>query len=95
MDNTIDFYRQCVKKILCEYEYLKDEDSQIELIFDDERMGYLVLWVGWYKYKRIHQCAVDVDTVRTFHGTSLLWSTDMKTAVNNYSFKFSNFLQGF
>ena len=24
MDNTIDFYRQCVKKILCEYEYLKD-----------------------------------------------------------------------
>ena len=41
MDNTIDFYRQCVKKILCEYEYLKDEDSQIELIFDDERMRYI------------------------------------------------------
>ena len=63
MDNTIDFYRQCVKKILCEYEYLKDEDSQIELIFDDERMRYLALWIGWYKYKRIHQCAVHIDIV--------------------------------
>ncbi|MGB3511545.1 MAG: XisI protein [Microcoleaceae cyanobacterium] len=63
MDNTIDFYRQCVKKLLCEYEYLQDEYSQIELIFDDERMRYIVLWVGWYKYKRIHQCVIHIDIV--------------------------------
>ncbi|NET45852.1 MAG: XisI protein [Okeania sp. SIO2B3] len=52
-----------MKKILCEYEDLKDEDSQIELIFDDERMRYMVLWVGWYKYKRIHQCVVHINIV--------------------------------
>ncbi|NER03512.1 MAG: XisI protein [Okeania sp. SIO3C4] len=63
MDNTIDFYKQCVKQILSEYEYLKDEDSQIELIFDDERMRYMAFWVGWYKYKRIHQCVVHIDIV--------------------------------
>jgi XisI protein len=63
MDNTISFYKQCVKKLLCQYEDLKDGDSQIELIFDDERMRYMAVWVGWYKYKRIHECAVHIDIV--------------------------------
>lgn len=63
MDSIISFYKQCVKKLLCQYEYLKDGDSQIELIFDDERMRYMAVWVGWYKYKRIHQCAVHIDIV--------------------------------
>lgn len=63
MDSIIIFYKQCVKKLLCQYEYLKDGDSQIELIFDDERMRYMAVWVGWYKYKRTHQCAVHIDIV--------------------------------
>ena len=64
MDSTLDFYKQCVKKLLSEYEFIQDEDSKIELIFDDERMHYMALWVGWHGYKRVHQCAVHIDIVR-------------------------------
>lgn len=63
MEISLDFYQQCVKKLLSQYESLKDEDSKIELIFDDERMHYMALWVGWHEYKRIHQCAVHIDIV--------------------------------
>ncbi len=63
MDSHIVFYRECVKNFLGQYESLQDENSKIELIFDDERMRYMVLWVGWHKYKRIHQCAVHIDIV--------------------------------
>jgi hypothetical protein len=63
MENTLKFYQQCVKKILSKYESLKDEDSEIKLIFDDERMHYMAVWVGWHGYKRIHQCAVHIDIV--------------------------------
>jgi XisI protein len=63
MDSTLDFYKQCVKKLLSEYEFIQDEDSKIELIFDDERMHYMALWVGWHGYKRVHQCAVHIDIV--------------------------------
>ncbi len=63
MESTLEFYQQCVKKLLSQYESLKDENSKIELIFDDERMHYMALWVGWHEYKRIHQCAVHIDIV--------------------------------
>lgn len=56
-------YKECVKQLLCKYESLKDEDSEVELIFDDERMRYMALWVGWHKYKRVHQCIVHIDIV--------------------------------
>jgi hypothetical protein len=61
MDSSLAFYKQCVKKLLSQYELLKDKDSEIELIFDDERMRYMVLWIGWHDYKRVHQCAVHID----------------------------------
>ncbi|MFB2979964.1 XisI protein [Microseira sp. BLCC-F43] len=63
MDSPINFYRECVKRLLSEYEFIQDEDSKIELIFDDERMHYMALWVGWHGYKRVHQCAVHIDIV--------------------------------
>jgi hypothetical protein len=62
MEVALDF-KECVKQLLCQYEYLKDEDSEVELIFDDERMRYMALWVGWHKYKRVHQCIVHIDIV--------------------------------
>jgi hypothetical protein len=46
MDSSLAFYKQCVKKLLSQYELLKDKDSAIELIFDDERMRYIALWIG-------------------------------------------------
>ncbi|NEP47238.1 MAG: XisI protein [Okeania sp. SIO2G4] len=63
MDSTINFYRECVKRLLGEYESLQDEGSQIDLIFDDERMRYMALWVGWHQYKRIHQCVLHIDII--------------------------------
>lgn len=61
METPIAFYQQCIKQILSEYESLKTPDSEIELIFDDERMRYLAIWVGWQQQKRIHQCALHID----------------------------------
>ena len=61
MENTIEFYKNCIKQLLSEYESLKKDDACIELIFDDNRMHYMVIWIGWEKDKRIHQCAVHVD----------------------------------
>jgi hypothetical protein len=63
MDSNVNFYRECVKRLLGEYESLQDEGSQIELIFDDERMRYMALWVGWHQYKRIHQCVLHIDLI--------------------------------
>lgn len=61
MENSRQFYQQCVKQLLSEYESLKTEDSHIELIFDDERRHYMAVWLGWQNQKRIHQCAVHID----------------------------------
>ena len=61
MENSTEFYKRCVKQLLTGYESLTTGDSRIELIFDDERMRYMAVWVGWQKYRRIHQCAVHID----------------------------------
>jgi len=63
METPIAFYQQCIKQILSEYESLKTDDSQTQLIFDDARMRYLVMWLGWRGYKRIHECAIHIDIV--------------------------------
>lgn len=61
MEETVTFYQECIKKLLTEYEGLHSRGSQVELIFDDDRMRYLAVWVGWWKSKRIYQCAVHID----------------------------------
>ena len=61
MEKSRKFYQQCIKKLLSEYESLKTEDSHIELIFDDERMQYMAVWVGWQNQRRIHQCAIHIS----------------------------------
>jgi hypothetical protein len=66
-----------VKNFLGQYESVQDDNSKIELIFDDERMCYMVLWVGWHKYKRIHQCAVHIDLV----GDRILIQHDPEDAI--------------
>lgn len=63
METTLDFYKQCVKALLRQYEEFQDKESKIELIFDDDRMRYLALWVGWNGYRRVHQCAVHIDII--------------------------------
>ncbi len=61
METPREFYKQCIKQLLTPYEQLHTDDSHIELIFDDERMRYMAVWIGWQKSKRIHQCAVHID----------------------------------
>ena len=61
MASPIEFYKACIKQLLGEYEQLKTEWSAAELVFDDERMRYLVMRTGWFRGKRIHQCMVHID----------------------------------
>jgi len=61
MENTLEFYKTCIKRLLSAYQALKTEYSEVELIFDDERMHYIAVRVGWRKHKRIHLCLVHID----------------------------------
>jgi hypothetical protein len=61
MASQIDFYKRCIKTLLSEYESFTSPWSKVELIFDDERMSYMVVRVGWLKHKRIHLCLVHID----------------------------------
>ncbi|RKZ52502.1 MAG: XisI protein [Candidatus Parabeggiatoa sp. nov. 3] len=61
MASQIEFYKRCIKKLLSEYESFKSPWSNVELLFDDERMSYMAVRVGWLKYKRIHLCLVHID----------------------------------
>ncbi len=61
MESTLEFYQQCIKTLLTQYESLHTEWSHVELLFDDERMRYMAVRVGWFKQKRIHLCLVHID----------------------------------
>ena len=63
MAYPIALYKQCIKKLLSEYETFAPDWGKTELIFDDERMRYIVLRVGWIKEKHIHRCVVHIDIV--------------------------------
>lgn len=63
MESTIRFYKQCVKTILALYESLRIEGTDIELLYDDERMRYMVLRVGWVNQKRLYLCLLHIDIV--------------------------------
>lgn len=61
MEN-ITFYQKCIKHLLSEYERLGTDETEVKLSFDDERMCYIVMRVGWFqKYKRIHRCLVHIE----------------------------------
>ena len=63
METPIKFYQNCIKQVLNEYGSLKINQSSTELIFDDERNHYLVMWIGWDSHKRIHECAIHIDII--------------------------------
>jgi hypothetical protein len=61
MESQITFYQHCIKTVLAEYQHLQTPHSCIELLFDDERMRYMVMRVGWHNQRRIHACLVHID----------------------------------
>ncbi|MCP4648535.1 MAG: XisI protein [PVC group bacterium] len=63
MESTVTFYKQCVKTLLAHYESLRIEGTDIELLYDDERMRYMALRVGWMNQKRLYLCLLHIDIV--------------------------------
>jgi len=61
MDQEVEFYGKRVKQIVSKYESLSTEQSKVELLFDDERMRYMAVRVGWSGQRRIHLCLVHID----------------------------------
>ena len=61
MEKELEFYADCTKALLRNYEALKTEWSTVELLFDDQRRRYMAIRVGWFKQKRIHLCLVHID----------------------------------
>ncbi|MCB9156135.1 MAG: XisI protein [Caldilineaceae bacterium] len=56
-------YQESVKKILSQYEQLETEHSKVLLLFDDMRMDYMAVRVGWMNQRRIHVCLVHIEIV--------------------------------
>lgn len=61
MDQQVAFYKEQVKLLVSKYESLATEQSEVELLFDDQRMRYIALRVGWVGQKRIHLCLVHIN----------------------------------
>ncbi|MCP4395836.1 MAG: XisI protein [bacterium] len=62
MDSAgINFYQKCIKTLLSAYEDLQTEWSSVETLFDDERMRYMALRLGWNDQRRIHLCLIHID----------------------------------
>lgn len=61
----IDYYRQCIQKILIKYSnyypWEKDNNIEVQLIFDTERDHYQILELGWDNFYRIYDCVMHLD----------------------------------
>lgn len=62
MDRVVQ-YAETVERILSAYSGLKPSygDVEVELVFDDERRHYELLYTGWDGYRRIHGTVAHVD----------------------------------
>ena len=61
MEKRVEYYKSCVKRLLSAYESLRTERSQVDLLFDDERMHYMAVRVGWINRKRLHLPLLHID----------------------------------
>ncbi len=61
MEKGLDIYKHYIKQVLSTYETLKTNQSEVKLIFDDVRMHYMVMRIGWLNQKHIHLCLVHID----------------------------------
>lgn len=63
METSVAFYQRCIKQVLNAYDSLQTSQLSTQLVFDDERKHYLVMWLGWNGHKRIHECAIHIDII--------------------------------
>ena len=63
METKLDQYRQLVRDILTEYSTHKPAygDIEAELIFDDRRERYQLVFAGWNKHRRIYGSTIHID----------------------------------
>ncbi len=56
-------YRELVKKIIQQHanERSKEDPNQSQIVFDEERDRYLLLYVGWRDEERLHGCPIHID----------------------------------
>lgn len=59
----IDYYRQCIRKLLTEKAAEEADNPEIEcqLIFDRENDHYQLLDIGWQGLKRVYNCFIHLD----------------------------------
>lgn len=63
--DKIEKYREILKSVIKEYAKIKyaNLDAQNFAVIDQEQDRYLVLTIGWKKYKRVHSCPIHFDIV--------------------------------
>jgi XisI protein len=61
--DRLDYYRQCIEKLLLEFGQDPPVNGQIEVefVFDKERDRYLVIDLGWNEHHRIYNCFIHLD----------------------------------
>ncbi len=64
MDTQLD-YSQISKRVLKEYDgfYKKLGFSAIRPLFDDRRQSYMLLDIGWYDKKYIHNATIHLEII--------------------------------
>ncbi|MCC3415713.1 MULTISPECIES: XisI protein [unclassified Microcoleus] len=63
--DTIADCRQIVKGIINEYSGFFDSESEVQsqVIFDLENDRYMLLSMGWFQGRRIHDCVIHMDII--------------------------------
>ncbi|HTE19729.1 MAG TPA: XisI protein [Armatimonadota bacterium] len=61
--DRLEAYKESVKRVISQYAGLKPSYGEVEaeLVFDDERGHYELLYTGWDGYRRIHGSVVHID----------------------------------
>lgn len=58
-------YRKIIQEVLSQYLNIQyvNVDAQNEAVFDEKNDRYLVVSVGWQKYRRVHGVLIHIDII--------------------------------
>ncbi|HWO23588.1 MAG TPA: XisI protein [Kofleriaceae bacterium] len=61
--DTIEQYRQCIERVMRGYQSFGTSQKGVEavLIIDADRSHFLLMYVGWDGWRRVHHVAVHVE----------------------------------
>lgn len=63
--DTLTHYRQIVRQLMEEYAQFKPSHGQIdvELIIDEDKGHYELMYVGWDAHRRVHGSVIHIDII--------------------------------